>query len=501
MPVAERVRTWWRRRPDVTAFRLGGFGIGYGELAERAAAVAAGLRARGARRPLLALDVGNSPVFAELVVGATAGDGACAVLDPAWPAARTAEVLDRLRPDLVVTSRPVATDAPVLVVGEDGSYADWLDGHLGADPDRELAPGDPGSTFLIGFTSGTSALPKAFSRSRGTWRASLVHAREVFGLGPDDHVLAPGPLSHGLGLYALVETLHEGATFATLPKFDAAAARAALGPVTRLVVVPTMLRGLNRESADGPARHPDVTAIVSSGAKLDPVTLARTRASFPNATVHEYYGASELSFVTVRHIPPDADPDDDTDAVGAPFPGVEIEVRDEAGHPAPAGTPGAIHVRSPLVSSGYVWGDDGQAFATDGEWATVGDHGWLDEQGALHLVGRAGAMVVTGGHNVYPGEVESALRRLDGVEEAVVLGVPDEYLGSALVAVVSGPDVRRLTHGEVLRRCAEHLPRHKAPRRVYAVAEWPLTRSGKIARVRIEEWIDHGDDRLVQLPA
>lgn len=499
MPLAERVVGWWRERPDATAFRLPGHRIGYGELAERAAAVAAGLRARRPGRPLLAIDVGNSPAFAELVVGGTAGDGACAVLDPAWPPARTAEVLRRLRPDLVVTSRPVETDASVLVVGD--SYEEWLDGFRGVDPARELVPGDPGSTFLIGFTSGTSGLPKAFSRSRGTWRASLAHARGVFGVGPDDHTLAPGPLSHGLGLYALVEALHEGSAFATLPRFDAGAVRAGLDPVTRLVVVPTMLRGLHQELAAAPGPYPGVTAIVSSGAKLDPATLARAREFFPHAHVHEYYGASELSFVTVRHTPPDAPVDGDPDAVGLPFPGVELEVRDPEGRAVPTGTPGEVHVRGPLISSGYVWGDDGQAFRTDGEWATVGDHGWLDDAGGLHLVGRAGSMVITGGHNVYPDEVEEALRRLDEVEDAVVVGRPDEYLGSVLVAVVTGPGAFDLTQAEVLRRCADHLPRHKVPRRVYAAREWPLTRSGKTARARIEEWIDHGDSRLVQLPA
>ncbi|MEU4804098.1 AMP-binding protein [Actinosynnema sp. NPDC023587] len=500
MPLGERLLTWWRRRADVDAFRVGEFRLGYGELAERAAAVAAGLRAIGGDRPLLALDVGNSPAFAELFAGATAGDGVCAVLDPAWPVGQAREVLRRLRPDLVVTTRPIEADAPVLVAGGP-EYADWLAAHRDADPGRELAPGAAASTFLIGFTSGTSGLPKAFSRSRGSWRASLAHGPGVFGVGPADHTLAPGPLSHGLGLYALVEALHEGATFTTSPKFDAGGVRAALGGVTRLVVVPTMLRGLNAELAAHPGRHPGLTAIVSSGAKLDPATLERTRASFPRADVHEYYGASELSFVSVRRTPAGAEPDGDPDSVGTPFPGVDVEVRGPAGDRLPAGTPGAIHVRGPLVSSGYVWGDDGTAFRTDGEWSTVGDHGWLDEAGELHLVGRAGAMVITGGHNVHPSEVESALRRLAGVDEAVVLGRPDDYLGSVLVAVVSGPGAAGLTRSAVLRRCAAHLPRHEVPRRVYAVRDWPLTRSGKIVRARLEEWIDDGDSRLTELPA
>lgn len=109
-------------------------------------------------------------------------------------------------------------------------------------------------------------------------------------------------------------------------------------------------------------------------------------------------------------------------------------------------------------------------------------------------------MVVTGGHNVYPSEVEAVLRGLAGVDDALVWGVPDRYLGSILVAALSGPGVPELTQAEVLRRCSSRLPRHKVPRRIYAVTKWPLTRSGKISRTRIEEWIGHGDSRLVPLP-
>ncbi|MBB2910718.1 acyl-CoA synthetase (AMP-forming)/AMP-acid ligase II [Streptosporangium becharense] len=613
MPLTERIVTWAGRRPQAPAFTVGERTVTYGELAARAAGVAAGLRAAtgsSARSDLtstslLALGVGNTPEFAELFAGATAGDGACAVLDPAWPREQVREVLLRLRPDLVAAEAGSAVAAaarecgiPLLVTpapcaagdGEDapeggeagggpagpergeigagpadpergdvggGSadpegadvgdtpagtpYAAWLARHrIGADPARDLRAGDPGSAFLVGFTSGTSGPPKAFHRSRRSWRESLSRAAEVFGTGPGDRVLAPGPLSHGLGLYALAEALHEGAEFTTLPRFDAADAHAVIAArgITRLVVVPTMLRALSRDGEDtpgedtlgedgarcaeagptarraeaGPAArdgarpaHTGVTAVVSSGAKLDPATFLRARRVFPGAHVYEYYGASELSFITVRHTPPHAEPDERPGVVGLPFPGVELRIGPQDGTapgiPTGPGTPGTVWVRGPLTSGGYLWGDDGRAFRTEGPWATVGDLGWLDEQGELHIAGRSGGMVITGGYNVYPAEVEAVLRGVDGVEETQVLGVPDDYLGSVLVAVVSGPAAGSLTHDDVVRECGRALPRYKIPRRVYMVGKWPMTRSGKISRVTLEEWIHHGDGRLVRLPA
>ncbi|MDA2812359.1 class I adenylate-forming enzyme family protein [Nocardiopsis sp. RSe5-2] len=517
MPLSARLLEHARSRPErealVVAGERGG-SIGYGELARRAVAVSAVLREVSGRRDgLLAVGVGNSPLFAELFAGATAGRGRCAVLDPAWPRAQAEEVLRRLRPDAVaadgagaIAEAARALGVPVLSAPGGGDGRDpRLEEALGAAPEDELVPGPGEAPFLVGFTSGTSGPPKAFHRTRGSWRASLRHGGEVFGAHADDRTLVPGPLSHGLGLYALTEALYEGACCITLPGFDADAARRALTGhrATRLVVVPTMLRGLaDGAPDDAPDRgvFTDVECVVSSGARLDPSTMRRSMSLFPRAHVREYYGASELSFVTVRHTPPGADPAAEPGAVGHPFPGVDVQVRADDGTPLPPGRTGTVFVRGPLASSGYLWGDDGRAFRTDGAWATVGDLGRLSEDGELHLAGRSGGMVITGGHNVYPGEVEEALAGLEGVDEAVVLGLPDGYLGQVLAAVVSGPGAEGLTQARLRADCAALLPRYKVPRRLWAVREWPLTRSGKVSRAVLEDWIAHGDARLVPLP-
>lgn len=526
MPIANRVLHHGLLRPRDEAFRLGRSSLDYGRLALRSARVHAGLGASPRRGPprfgiqpegrLLALALGNDPRFAECFVGGTAAPHACAVLDPKWGPAQVAETMPRLAPDLLVAGEGAeaaveaarALGIPVVAAGPGGvgdrPYEDWLAGSGEADPGRAFGgAGDSDGTFLIGFTSGTTSLPKAFRRSRGSWAASLAAGRAAFGLDAASHTLAPGPLAHGLTLYAMAETLEAGAAFLGSPRFDPRAAAAALsgGGIRRLVAVPAMLSALLGEAgAEGPVFAGPLD-VVTAGAKLDPGLRRSTASILPGARFAEYYGASELGFVSLSWTP-SGDEDDPSggSGVGRAFPGVEIEIRAPDGRPLPAGAAGTVFVRSPLVCDGYLWGQDGTGFRVEGEWATVGDVGWLGPDGSLHLVGRGGGMLISGGNNVYPAEVEAALKRLDGVDEAVVVGVPDPRRGHEIVAVLSGPSVRGASRSAIAALCRRWLPGHKIPRRMYAVRAWPLTTSGKLARREVEEWVLREDERLEPLP-
>lgn len=516
MPVAARVAGWAAgRRADVAAFVVGDATITFGDLAMRSAAVAAGLRQVDRRdrnwlpdgAHLLAIGTGNHPAFAELFVGGTAGDGACAVLDPLWGAEQARAVLARLRPDLLVVAedrpdlRETADDLaiPTYTVGGAGTpstYESWLAEQRAADPARWLVEGMDASPFLVGFTSGTTGLPKAFHRTRRTWRTSLAQGRSFWQMSESRHTFAPGPLAHGLTLYPLAECLDAGATWYGMRQFDrtAVARRLSAADIRRLVVAPTMLAALCTVTEDTEQTFPGVRAVLSGGAKLPPELVRLARQVLPNAQVAEYYGASELGFITVHELGSESDLPDD---VGVPFPGITLQLRDGAGNGVPDGEFGVVWVHGRLRCDGYLWGEGG--FHRDGDWATVGDVGWLSADGHLHLVGRGG-MVVTGGLNVYPAEVESALVRLPQIDDAVVTGVPDSYLGQALVAVISGRAADGLSHAELLELCRPYLARYKVPRRFYTISAWPRTPSGKIARAQIEEWITHGGSRLIPLP-
>jgi len=239
------------------------------------------------------------------------------------------------RDSLFVWAAPAAlagaagvVDSPVIIVGR------GLGQFLEVAPAAPVAT-DPNGTFLVGFTSGSTSRPKAFARSRRSWQISLEAGRDVFDLYPTLHTLAPGPLSHGLTLYALAETLDIGAAFVTTRQFSASKTAMLLrdGLATRLVAVPSMVTAL----CDG-TTYPETRQVTTAGAKLDPALLTRARVAFPNAVIIEYYGASELGFVSYsRHdrTTSDAPPQ----AVGHPFPHVDLPLRTD-GHPVPPGPPG-----------------------------------------------------------------------------------------------------------------------------------------------------------------
>lgn len=464
MPFLDRVNRWAEQRPRELAVVCGDDQLSWGQLRAAAAARAASGEPTG--EPAGILQQGNG---VDLVVRWTAGvaqERMCAVLDPTWPDELTEPIRRRC------AARLPAARAPA-----------------------QLRDGAPGTAFLIGLTSGTTAVPKGYSRSRGSWQRSFEASISHFGLRPEDRVLAPGPLSASLNLYALSECLYAGAAFATLPRFDGAAAHAVIasGGVTRLVLVPTMLRVLAKRGLASGVTADALTAIVCAGQKLDPTTLETARRWAPNAIIWEYYGAAELGFIASRSHPPGAAAGQSGTCVGTAFSGVELAVLDDEGRTLPSGRPGTIALRSELVCDGYLWGDDGRALTRLGGWATVRDQGFLRD-GQLHVLGRASEMINTGGLNVYPHEVESALAAVPGVADAVVAGLPDESRGERVVAGVlpsSGPLSRLQLRSGLEARLAPA----KRPQQYWQLQELPLTGSGKLARSVLRDWILEGDPR------
>lgn len=393
------------------------------------------------------------------------------MLDPAWPEQLLQEVRQRL----------------------DGSAAPGA-----VAPDDDLADGPPGSTFLIGLTSGTTSVPKAFTRSRQSWRKSFDASIEFFGLRQDDVTLAPGPLAASLNLYALAECLYAGSEFQTLEGFDVGDVHAAIthDGVTRLVLVPTMLRLLSERGLTGCVDAAGVRTIICAGSKLDARTLEAARRWAPNATIFEYYGASELSFVSGAGLPA-GELDAGGTGIGHAFPGVEVRILDDDGSPLPGGEPGNICVRSGLVSNGYLWGDDGQALRSFDGWFTVGDQGYLDGE-ELHILGRGADMILTSGKNVYPHEVELALASVPGVAAAIAAGMPDDVRGQRVVAGVV-PAHGGITATQLKAGLESVLARDKRPLQYFALSELPTTDRGKVSRNMLLDWISSHDPRIRHL--
>ncbi|WP_028278759.1 AMP-binding protein [Arthrobacter sp. H5] len=461
MPFINRLLRWAEEDPGRAAVVVDGRILTYAELARRAALVP--LPAEGTMTAIDAAD----PLHFAVALTAVVGRGRCAaVLDPQWSPEVRSRVVERLRPDSLITS---VEAGPVPAGLSDG-------------PDESL--------FYCGFTSGTTGAPKAFLRSVGSWRLSLERSVPFFGLASGARVFAPGRLSASLTLYALIESIFAGASFHAIP----AETRLALGPAIRevlrreriqhLVAVPSVLRlGLE------PNREPlaDLACVVSGGAKLAVADEAIIRRAAPGARVFEYYGASELSFVAAREL--GGTP---TEAVGAPFPGVRIRIAPEG-----TGTHGTVWVNTDTAAEGYAFGDDGSAFRREDGWVTVGDQGWIDDDGALHITGRQADMIVTSGTNVYPSEVEQALAGA-GLPHSVVLGVPDPRRGQS-VAVVLQHVPAEVDAGLLRGRLAQRLPRQRMPHRYFRCESIPLSAGGKPDRAALLRWIQDKDGRLEPL--
>lgn len=463
MPFLDNLQRWAAEKPHDTAVVIAGRRLDWAGLRDAAAALVSGTKA------VTTLCEPNSVDFAVKLAAGIAGERQCAVLDPAWH--------PQLQEDIV--RRIDASALPGAVSPEDA-----------------LRDGPPGSTFLIGLTSGTTSVPKAFTRSRQSWQKSFEASIRFFGLRQDDVTLAPGPLASSLNLYALAECLYAGAEFQAHAQFDVGEVHAAItyDRVTRLVLVPTMLRMLSERGLTGCVDASGIRTIICAGSKLDARTLEAARRWAPNATIFEYYGASELSFVSGAGLPAGQAQDVGGTGIGRAFPGVEVRILDDAGAPLPDGQSGNICVRSGLVSNGYLWGDDGQAFRSFAGWFTVGDQGYLAD-GDLHILGRRADMILTSGKNVYPHEVELALAAVPGVAAAVAAGMPDDLRGQRVVAGIV-PSHGGITAAQMRAGLEDLLPRDKRPLQYFLLAGLPVTDRGKVSRNLLLEWIRTGDSRV-----
>ncbi|MFF1881792.1 class I adenylate-forming enzyme family protein [Pseudarthrobacter sp. NPDC058196] len=466
MPFLNKIQRWAEQRPHHTAVVVAGRRLDWAELRDAAAALVAETKS------VTTLCEANSVHFAVRFAAAVAGSRQCAVLDPSWPAALQDDIVRRVE----------ASAVPSQVA-----------------PDDALADGPPDTDFLIGLTSGTTSVPKAFTRSRQSWQQSFDASIEFFGLRQDDVTLAPGPLAASLNLYALAECLYAGSEFQTLESFDVGDVHAAIthDRVTRLVLVPTMLRMLSERGMTGCVDASGIRTIICAGSKLDARTLEAARRWAPNATIYEYYGASELSFVSGLGLAAGQAGTPGGTGIGRPFPGVEVSIRDDAGAGVPEGSYGNICVRSGMVSNGYLWGDDGEALRSFGSWFTVGDQGYLAD-GELHILGRRADMILTAGRNVYPHEVELALAAVPGVAAAVAAGMPDDLRGQRVVAGVV-PSQGGITATQLRTGLEEILARDKRPLQYYLLPELPTTDRGKVSRSLLLEWIKARDPRVRNL--
>ena len=439
----------------------------FGQLLLRAQVLSAHLR----RSPGLRVGIRTQDPVA-MAVGfhaAVLAGKALVVLDPAWPQ----ELLTASARRLGATS--VVTDPDQATVLQDLGFSTHPVPVDATGPLRPVRPASPERELLVICTSGSSGEPKAIVRSQDSWQESLASGAAVLGAVPAAVTLCPGPISHGLGLYALVESLHTGGTLLASGRWNTDTVRTLLGryACTRIVSVPTIIQRLLDTAADGALAS--LATVVSGGEPLPAPTVETIFAQTPATACTEYYGSSEHSLIAYRRHWPGEAPGGNF--IGIPFPGVKLHI-----HRGKQSSPeGAIFVDSPFNASGY---DSSGAVSIDrcGASTSVGDLGRLLADGRLELLGRGGAMLNLNGNNVHPGEIVQAFARL-GLADIRIRMVSREGKKTLLAYTCTEPQ----PGPELAGRLRELLPSYKIPRELVFLERWPMTSSGKIADAELPD--------------
>jgi O-succinylbenzoic acid--CoA ligase len=349
--------------------------------------------------------------------------------------------------------------------------------HAGTFPragEVDTRPLDMNAPAAVMFTSGTSGRPKAALLTLGAFHASALASAARIGTQPDDNWLCVLPLYHVGGLSIVYRSALYGTRFTLLPRFDAAPVAALMlrGEITLASLVPTMLYRLLEHLPSAPPR---LRLILLGGAAPSAELLERAHASgLPVATT---YGLTEAASQVATALPEVARRKIGT--VGKPLDGTDVQIVGADDQPLPPYAEGEICVRGATLMQGYLNDPDATARALRSGWLHTGDIGYLDDEGDLFVLLRRSDLIVSGGENVYPAEVEAALKSHSNVAEALVVGLPDAEWGQIVGALVTLRADASLTEAELLAHVQGRLARYKQPRRLRIVDALPLNATGK----------------------
>jgi len=390
-------------------------------------------------------------------------------------------------------ARFVFVDAPnraefgAVLAGKTLVDLDRLNGFIDptAQPPR-LAPLDPKAGFNIIYSSGTTGTPKGIVQSCAMRSLHITGGRRI-GYGPDCVTLCSTPLYSNTTLVSFIPTLAWGGTVVLMPKFDTARwlQLAERHRVTHAMLVPVQYRRLLADPGFDGTDLSSLQLKFCTSAPFAAELKAEVLRRMPGGLI-EFFGMTEggVGFMLVAHEHPDK-----LHTVGQPQPGHEVRIIDEDGNDVPPGTPGEIVGRSPATMNGYRNRPDltAKAYWIDAqgkEWLRTGDIGRLDEDGFLTLMDRAKDMIISGGFNIYPSDIEAVLLALPGVVEAAVVGVASEAWGETPVAFVVAPG----GDGEALRSAANaQLGKTQRLAALVLVDELPRSHIGKVLKRELRD--------------
>jgi malonyl-CoA/methylmalonyl-CoA synthetase len=422
-------------------------------------------------------------------------------LNPAYTPAEVAYFVGDAEPALIVCE-PSGVDALLAVLGEGAPRVETLDetggGTLQARartmPARfatVAATSDDLAAIL--YTSGTTGRSKGAMITHENLRSNALALADIWRFTASDVLLHALPIFHTHGLFVAINTVMlSGASMIYLPKFEVGPVMAALPKATTMMGVPTFYTRLLAEPRFDRDATSHMRLFVSGSAPLS----AETHRSFTARTGHailERYGMTETNMITSNPYDGERRPG----AVGFPLPGVSVRIADpETGTVLPQGGIGVIELKGPNVFKGYWRMPDktAQEFRPDG-WFITGDLGFIDPDGYVTISGRAKDLIISGGFNVYPAEVENALDALPSIGESAVIGLPHADFGEAVTAVVTARAGQTVDEAAIRSELESVLAKFKIPKRVLVKEALPRNAMGKVQKNALREEFSRLYDR------
>jgi fatty-acyl-CoA synthase len=462
-------------------------GITYAELLERTQSTATWLDTHDL--PHVGVLDQNSEAVPLLLFGAAMSGRVFAPLNYRLAPEQLASILDRLAPALVVTGDDIALPPGTtgeLQVVDRSEYLKATSGPVVGDASWFA---DPDDIAVLLFTSGTTGTPKGAVLRHRHLATYIISTVEFLGSSEHEAALISVPPYHVAGISAILSSVYSGRRMVQMEAFEPQAwtALAREEQITHAMVVPTML-GRILDVIEGQGEGlPHLRHLSYGGGRMPVSTIERALELLPGVDFVNAYGLTETSSTIAVLGPEDhraALASDDPGArrrlasVGRPLPTLELEIRGPSGEVLAVGETGEIHVRGEQVSGEYV----GAAAVEAGGWFATKDGGFLDEEGYLFVEGRLDDVIVRGGENMSPGEIEEALLAHPAVAEAGVFGVPDTEWGEKVAAVVVLADSATATETELQEWVRSQLRSSRTPARISFVDELPYNETGKLLR-------------------
>lgn len=464
-----------KRQPDKTAVIFGARSVSYCELTARMARVTTAATMLSGTAAIVAT---NKIEYLEVLLGLADAGIPVATINPKGSKREVVNALRDCRPVILFIDEKLYHDeyleicSTVITFGE--QYDIWLSQH---QPISDYPYIDDSTTFAIVYSSGTTGAPKGIKHShRSRMMISYTMAIDYNCMKEDDTILAVASLSNGGGCSVVLACLNNGGTvvFGTQVHPDYLMRMVEQYKVTCAFLVPTLLHIIVNTPSCHRYDRSSLRGVFSSAAPLS-ADLKLTAAEFFGDVVYDVYASTECGPVSVlkpkmlKAFP---------GSVGVSVSGAYIEIRREDGTKADVGEVGEVFAKTLTLFSGYMSADP-----PDCDFISAGDLGYVDSNQTLYIVGRKSDMIITGGHNVYPEEVEAVINNCPGVKESAVIGTPDDKWGEIVTAFIVGdPEIDPVLH------CRSDLATYKIPRKIFYVESIPRNDAGKILRKNLRNY-------------